>query len=383
MSATTPFVLRWGVAGPGWIASEMVKDLVLDPAGRDVSDVVHAVAAVASSSSVAKAQKFIDDFCPEGAFAQKTGLDKSKPVALGTYKELYAREDVDLVYIATPHPFHFAEAKAALEAGKNVLVEKPATLNAKEWQILADTATSKGVFLMEGVWTRFFPLAYKFQELLHEHRAVGDVRNVYADFGMDFFSYLPDEHRVFNPALAGGAQLDLGPYTLTWALLTLFHDPKNDGKEPSRQVSSMLPHPRTGVDLYSSIILDFDNLLARATLTANNAITTPKDVGVRVVGTKGSLIIPAGISQPKSITIRSNKPADPPMLPCEWEEEVLDFPIQGFGLHWEADAVARSIRDGEKENPRMPLSETALTMKLMDTWREQVGYKYPAGLEQA
>ncbi|GAA6020123.1 hypothetical protein JCM10207_006263 [Rhodosporidiobolus poonsookiae] len=380
-----PFVLRWGVVGAGWIASEMTKDLVLDPAGRDVSDVAHAVAAVASRS-VSKAQEFIDEYCPEGGWAQKSGLVKEKPVALGSYEELYAREDVDLVYVATPHPQHFGPVKAALEAGKNVLVEKPATLNSKEWAILAETAKAKGVFLMEGVWTRFFPLAYKFQELIHKDKVIGDVRQLHADFGMDFYSILPDEHRVFNASLAGGATLDLGPYTILWALMTFFHHPDNAGEAPSRVASSMFPHPRTGVDLYSTMTLDFDKLLARATLTCNNASTTPKDVGARIMGSEGSIIIPAGLSRPGKITIRRNKPAPegmPAMIPRDYEEEVLEFPIQGFGLHWEADAVARSIRDGEKENPRMPLSETALTMKLFDTWREQTGYTFPAGLEQA
>ncbi|GAA5863925.1 hypothetical protein JCM8547_005282 [Rhodosporidiobolus lusitaniae] len=379
--SNSPFVLRWAVCGAGWIASEMTKDLVLDPAGRDVSDVAHAVTVVASRS-VEKAQEFIDQYCPEGGFAQKSGLYKEKPAAVGSYAEAFAREDVDLVYIATPHTFHFEQAKEALEAGKNVLVEKPATLNAKEWAILSDLAKSKNVFLMEGVWTRFFPIIYKYQELIHKDKVIGDVRQVFCDFGMDFTS-LDDSHRVFNPQLAGGAQLDLGPYTLLWSLLTFFHHPDNKGAEPSKIVSSMLPHPRTGVDLYSSITLDWENLMARAHLTCNNASTTPKDVGTRILGTTGSIVFPAGPNRPDKMTIRRNKPAAAPMLPCDYEEEVLDFPFQGFGLLYEADAVARSIQKGEKENPRMPLAETALTMKLMDTWREQVGYKYPEGLQKA
>ncbi|GJN88062.1 hypothetical protein Rhopal_001018-T1 [Rhodotorula paludigena] len=360
----------------------MIKDLVLDPSGRDCTDVAHSVAAVASSSALSKAQKFIDDFCPEGGWAQKSGLDKTKPVALGSYDELYQRDDVDLVYIATPHTLHSSVAKAALEAGKNVLVEKPATLNAKEWDILVETAKIKGVFLMEAVWTRFFPLAYKYHELLHEQRVIGDIRNMSADFGLGFYDQLPDTHRVFNPDLAGGCQLDLGPYTILWALLTLYHHPANKGAEPSRMISSMIPHPRTGVDLYSTIIMDWDNLLARANLNANNAVSTPPDVGVLVTGTKGSIIIPGGLSRPDKIIVRRNKPGDSPFR-IELDEEVFDFPVQGFGLHWEADAVARSLRDGEKENPRMPWNESALTMRIMDKWREQVGYKYPAGLEQA
>ncbi|GAA5835398.1 hypothetical protein JCM11251_005223 [Rhodosporidiobolus azoricus] len=381
-SAASPFVLRWGILGAGWIASEMVKDLTLDPSTRQCTDVVHSIAAVASRD-VDKAQKWIDEYCPRGAWAQIEGLDReTKVTPVGSYEELYQREDVDLVYVATPHVFHFEQAKAALEAGKNVLIEKPAVLNQKEWDTLVEIAKEKKVFLMEAVWTRFFPVTYKFQELVHEKKVIGDIRQLWVDFGMDFYSILDDSHRVFNPNLAGGAMLDLGPYALVWMMMTLFQHPDNNGAEPSKMVGSMLPHPRTGVDLYSSITLDFDNLLARAHLTVNNAITTQKDVGVRVMGTKGSIILPAGPNRPEKLTIRLNKPVDPPMLPCDYEEEVLEYPINGFGLHFEADACARSIRDGEKENPRMPWEETSLTMKIFDTWREQSGYKYPADLEK-
>ncbi|GAA5911311.1 hypothetical protein JCM6882_002345 [Rhodosporidiobolus microsporus] len=379
--SSSPFVLRWGVLGAGWIASEMVKDLVLDPSTRSCSDVVHSVAAVASRS-VEKAQEFIDEYCPEGAFAQKSGLVKEKPVPVGSYEELYQREDVDLVYVATPHVFHFEQARDALKAGKNVLIEKPAVLSQKEWDTLVEIAKEKNVFLMEAVWTRFFPLAYKFQELVHEKKVIGDVRQVFVDFGMDFYSILDDSHRVFNPKLAGGAQLDLGPYTIVWMMMTLYQHPDNKGAEWSKMVSSMLPHPRTGVDLYSSITMDFDNLLARAHLTCNNASTTPKDVGVRILGTEGSIVLPAGPNRPEKLTIRRNKPAEMHMLPRDYDEEVIESPVHGFGLHYEADACARSIRDGEKENPRMSWKETSLTMKIFDTWRQQSGYTYPAGLEK-
>ncbi|ORY90759.1 NAD-binding protein [Leucosporidium creatinivorum] len=371
------YVLRWGVLGAGWIASMMCKDLVLDPAGRDVSDVAHSISAVASRD-VAKAEKFIADFAPKGAWAQISGQVKELPVAVGSYEELVAREDVDIVYIATPHTKHFSAGKLALEAGKNVLIEKPCTLNAAESKYLIDLAKEKGCFFMEGVWTRFFPLAYKFQELAF-NGAIGDVRQVFADFGMAFYGMLPESHRVFNAELAGGAQLDLGPYTMLWAILALYHHPKNNLGEPSRISSSMVPHPTTGVDLFSTMTLDFDNLVARANLTCNTVITTPADVCVRVVGTKGSLILPFATSRPTSIVLRTNTTDGP--LAAEYKEETFDFPIQGFGLHWEADSVARSLRDGEKENPRMPHAETLLTMKLLDTWREQAGYKYPAGLE--
>lgn len=120
------------------------------------------------------------------------------------------------MYVGTPHPQHFEAAKAALEAGKGLLLEKPATLNAKESKILIDLAKQKNVFFMEGVWTRFFPLVYKFQDLIHKEKVIGNIHNVLVDFGMGAFYTADESHRLFNPELAGGAQLDIGPYTLLW-----------------------------------------------------------------------------------------------------------------------------------------------------------------------
>jgi predicted dehydrogenase len=125
-------------------------------------------------------------------------------------------QDVDIVYIAVPHPNHFPCAKAALEAGKGILVEKPATLTAAESQILIDLAESKGLFFMEGVWTRFLPLAARFQELIHVEKAIGDIHHVFVDFGLAFYHLLPPQARHFNAQLAGGAQLDVGPYAILW-----------------------------------------------------------------------------------------------------------------------------------------------------------------------
>ena len=125
-------------------------------------------------------------------------------------------QEVDIVYIGTPHTLHFTNAKDALEAGKGVLLEKPATLNGKESRILFDLAREKGLFLMEAVWTRFFPLAYKFQDLLHKEKVIGDIHHVVTDFGMGFFHTVPESHRVFNPDLGGSAQLDIGPYSILW-----------------------------------------------------------------------------------------------------------------------------------------------------------------------
>jgi len=380
---STPFVLRWGIVGCGGISKKFTKDLALNPAGRDVSDVSHAVVAV-GSRDVNKAQAFIEEACPHGGCAQQAGLYKASPQPTGTYEEVYSHPEVDIVYIGTPHPAHFENAKGALEAGKGVLLEKPATLNAREAKILFDLAKEKNLFLMEAVWTRFFPLSAKFQELLHKDKAIGDVHYVLSTFGMGFFHTVPENHRVFDPKLGGSAQLDIGPYSLLWGMLALHEHPDNNREPPSKITASSLPDPRTGVDLFTSITLDFKKINARADCNCNNMVSGSVDACVRVMGTDGELMVTGPLSaRPTQLVLRKYKGKMPVRQGKEWEDETFDFPIQGEGLHWEADAVARYVRDGKKTSDKCPPETTLLTMSIMDEWRSQFGYKYPEGQEKA
>lgn len=150
-----------------------VKDLLTNPAVRDVHDVAHKVVAVASSRSKDSAAKFLDKVkAPEGA---KT---------YGSYHELVADPDVDIVYVATPHSHHFQNAMLALEAGKNVLCEKALTVNASQARKLFEKAKEKNVFFMEAVWTRYQPLSVKVREIVQSgvlgpvHRVIG--KDVYS-----------------------------------------------------------------------------------------------------------------------------------------------------------------------------------------------------------
>lgn len=194
---------------------------------------------------------------------------------------------MDIVYIAVPHTLHYECAVNAINCGKNVLVEKPAALNAREVKALINLAAERGVFFMEGVWTRFLPLTYRLQDILHKECQIGDIHNVKADFSMGMFNRLPDTHRVYSPALAGGAMLDIGVYSVLWvsahvkrsnrqltrcsqALLALYHDPRNAGKAPADITCSALKHPRTGVDISSTICMNFPELLAHATRELTN-----------------------------------------------------------------------------------------------------------------
>ena len=171
---------------------------MLDPSTRDVSDLKHTVVAAASSSSAERAQKFLQECnCPSSA------------VAYGSYAELVKDKNIDIIYIATPHSHHYQNAMLCLEAGKHVLCEKAFTVNAAQAKKLVETAKAKNLFLMEAVWTRYFPLSIQIRNLITDG-TIGNVHRVIADlsFGANVEERYGTDHRMVNMDLAGGALLD-------------------------------------------------------------------------------------------------------------------------------------------------------------------------------
>lgn len=177
------------------------KDLLLDSSSRDVSDVRHTVAAAASSSSLDRAKQFLADCkCPSDA------------KAYGSYSELVKDPNIDIIYVATPHSHHYQNTMLCLLAGKHVLCEKAFTTNAEQTKRLIETAKEKALFLMEAVWTRFFPMSIQIRKMIQDGE-LGDVHRVIADnsFGEDVEEKWGTEHRMVNMDLAGGALLDRKP----------------------------------------------------------------------------------------------------------------------------------------------------------------------------
>ena len=171
---------------------------MLDPSTRDVSDVKHTVVAAASSSSAERAKKFLQECnCPSDA------------VAYGSYAELVKDKNIDIVYVATPHSHHYQNTMLCLEAGKHVLCEKAFTVNAAQAKKLVTTAEAKKLFLMEAVWTRYFPLSIQIRKLITDD-TIGAVHRVIADlsFGDNVEEKYGTDHRMVNIDLAGGALLD-------------------------------------------------------------------------------------------------------------------------------------------------------------------------------
>ncbi|KDE04255.1 hypothetical protein MVLG_05283 [Microbotryum lychnidis-dioicae p1A1 Lamole] len=393
------YTLRWGILACGWISRMFVTDLLSDPSTREVNDVKHSIYAVASRD-IKKVQPFLDQ-CWEEAKAQE-GKDEVKQY--GSYDELCADKNIDCIYIGTPHSHHFQNAYAALSAGKNVLCEKPFTINAAQSQILVDLARSKKLFLMEAVWTRFQPVSLKLQSLISSS-VIGPIQTVQAELNVNFAPMAPidPEHRIFNPVLGGGALLDLGPYPwtqLALAMLPLGPQPKNlqDPLEMLDVQSNMIKLPATGVDGTVVAAIQFPVVDEKAQggqrkvmgvlMTSQTSQTAPSRCNL-IQGTKGFIQVNGPAYRPTSLTYSAwateqayansgNSPINPSKI------ETFEFeprPGNILGYAWQADEVARCLRDGKTESERMPLRDTVLMMKVFDKVREQGAFGYPEELE--
>ncbi|KAI2468233.1 NAD(P)-binding protein [Annulohypoxylon bovei var. microspora] len=369
-----PFTIRWGIMATGGIAQTFTKDLLTNPACRDVHDVAHKVVAVASSSSKESATSFLEKVkAPTGA------------KAYGSYTELVNDPDVEIVYVATPHSHHFQNAMLALEAGKNVLCEKALTVNAAQARKLVETAKAKNLFFMEAVWTRYFPLSIKIRELVSSG-LIGPVYRVIADnsFGNDGPNgtlIFPDEHRMVNPDLAGGALLDLGIYSLTWLFQFLYHLQPETAKEAPKTVAAINKYT-TGADEMTNIILQFPKHKSMGIAMTGMRVPTNTDghnsggPAIKIQGPKGEIQVMGPAYCPLQYKIIKGD--------GNGKIEVVDCPIPqdperkwGHGMFWEADECARCLRDGKKESATLPWSESIVIMEVMEEALKQGDIKYP------
>ncbi|KAJ5875719.1 uncharacterized protein N7473_013066 [Penicillium subrubescens] len=367
--------IRWGIMATGWIATTFVRDLLKDPKARDASDVAHRVIAVASSSAKAKATQLISSLGIPGPCT-----------AYGNYEDLVTDSDVDVIYVATPHSHHFQNVMLALSAGKNAF-----TVNAAQAKILYETARQKNLFLMEAVWTRYFPLSVQVRQIIRSG-VIGEVLRTVADtsFGEAVEEKWATTHRMVNPDLAGGALLELGIYSLTWVFQTLYHTLPKDQRKPPSVTSQMTRYHLTGADESTSIILTFststpsNTALPRCShgiaLTNIRVSSDPDGQGtsgptIRIQGTKGEIQVFGYPFRPTRYRVIPVKGAG------EVREVECPFPDGGHGMAWEADEVARCLRDGKVESEGMPWEESIAIMEVMDEVRRQGGLEYPAQIE--
>jgi predicted dehydrogenase len=302
-----------------------------------------------------------------------------RPTPYDDYSSVLADENVDIAYIGTPHAVHKQNCLAAIAAGKPVLCEKPLTINEKETQQVIDAARAKGVFLMEAVWTRFFPIMSALQTVLYTDKRIGEVQRVFCDFGIDMnLSKLPLDSRLRNVTLGAGALLDIGIYTLTFARLILGKG-RLGNEHPTFQASATMVL-QDGIDIADTIVLKYPDSNTVAVCTSTLAHKTGEDF-CRIEGTQGSVMV-FGIapSVPSGLRIKSRVKTEEgdQVVKSEIQEEVLNFArTGGIGFFFEADAIAEDIAAGRTESSTMPLEETLAMMKLMDEMRRQGGVRYP------
>lgn len=317
------------ILGAGSIAGHMAEAL------NGIKDQVcpYAIA----SRDLAKAQ----------AFAEKWNFKK----AYGSYEEMAADPDIDLVYIATPHSHHYEGAKLCIEHGKNVLVEKAFTANAKQAKELIDLAREKDVFMAEAMWTRYMPGLQKIREIIAEGR-IGEVDSVEANFSIP----ISDKERMQNPALAGGALLDLGVYTLTFASMFL-------GDDIVSTESRCIKYA-TGVDGTDFIQLKYKD--GRQAFLRTSMISGDRNDG-KINGTKGYIEV-LGLNDLRTIKIFDAR---------GYYQETIEMQHMVNGYEYEVLACKKAIEAGLKECEEMPLSETMVIMEQMDALRKAWGVVYP------
>lgn len=296
-----------------------------------------------------------------------------------------------MIYVATPHSHHYQNVMLCLEAGKNVLCEKAFTVNAAQTKILCETAGKKNLFLMEAVWTRYFPLSVQVRELIQKGE-IGEVLRTVADtsFGDDVEEKWGTKHRMVNPDLAGGALLDLGIYSLTWVFQTLYHTLPRDQRKAPTVTSQMTPYHLTGADESTTILLSFPTSTPTngphpqrsqgVAMTNIRVAGDPDEQGtsgpnIRIQGTKGEIQVFGNPFRPKSFRVIPKKGLG------EVRTVESSFPAEGHGMYWEADEVARCLRDGKLESDGLPWEESIVIMEVMDEVRKQGGLTYPQSIE--
>jgi predicted dehydrogenase len=318
----------WGIVGPGRIAESVIEDFAVVDGAR--------VTAV-GSRALQRAQSFAD----------RHGVER----AYGSYSEVLADPDVDVVYVATPHAQHAAIAQAALRAGKALLVEKAFTATSAGAAEVVALARSTGTFVMEAMWTRFQPAVVRLRELVADG-AIGEVRSVQADLGVQR-PFAPDD-RLFALELGGGALLDLGVYVVSFAQMLL------GAPESVAVVGSLFP---SGADAEAALLLGYADGRS-ATLTSSLLHALPGQA--RVFGTEGWIDVLPRFHHPQTIVL--HRPGSEP--------ETIVRPQLGAGYAHELIEVNECLRAGRSESAIMPLADTLAVQDVLQQAADQLGVRH-------
>jgi predicted dehydrogenase len=324
--------IRWGILGTGWIANEFAQGLAQLPDADLVA---------VGSRSRDSAQRF----------AEQYGI----PHRHASYQALVNDADLDVIYVATPNPLHKEHVLLCLESGKAVLCEKPFALNAREAEAMVQVAREKKLYLMEAMWSRFFPLMAKVRSLLAEG-AIGDVQMLVVDLSIHV-DFDPADRR-YDLGLGGGALLDLGVYLVSFASMIM---------GPPAKIVSLAHLGATGVDEQAGIVLQYDR---GQVSTLYTSIRADSPVEAILMGTKGQIRLHPWWIRPDKMTfnIDGQEPA------------TIEMPFEGNGYQFEAAEVMDCLRASQLESDLMPLDETLSIMRTLDALRADWGLEYPMEL---
>ena len=326
--------IGWGLLGTGTICGLMAQALAVAPGAR--------LAAVGSRDP-ARARTFADAQAPQHAGVR----------VHGSYADLIEDPQVDVVYVGTPHTDHADSALRALRAGKAVLCEKPFTVNRAQAEPVVALAHSRRLFLMEAMWTRFVPAVAEVRRLV-QAGALGEPLSVQADFGFDTRG-IPPQHRLLDPALAGGALLDVGIYPLSLASFLM-------GQVEAVQAQAQIGP--TGVDVHTTFSLRHRGGALSQGLCSLRSTTPWRAM---VLGSDGRIELQAPFFHAERFLLARHGEA-----PVEHH-----LPHTGNGYAHQVEEVQRCLRAGLTESPVMPLDETLALMGCMDAMRVQMGLRYP------
>jgi len=321
--------VRLGIVGTGRMAQEFASSL---PHAPNIE-----LVAVAS-----RRQESADQFAKRFAIPKAhAGLDA-----------LLADEDVELIYIASPHAMHCAETLRSLEAGKHVLCEKPFAINAQQATQMVSLARAKNLFLMEAMWTRYIPAVVRLRELLAEG-VIGPVQLMVA--GGAFMPAFDPQAYLFRPDLGGGVLLDAGIYLVSFASMVF---------GPPSRIHATAEIGATGVDEHDAFLLEHEQGELANLYVSLRAKRSPD---VLLIGEKGSIRMHPPLFVPRALTLSL----------AGAEDVTIALPFEGNGYQFEAIEAARCIREGLTESAVMPLDESVAIMRTMDEMRRQFKLTYP------
>jgi len=321
--------IRWGIIAPGRIAHKFASDFSL------IHN--HSITSVASTN-IERARAFADKYKLSSFY--------------GDYREMLVNEKLDIVYIASPHSFHFEQAKMCLDLGISVLCEKPVTIHSGQLKQLLTLAAEKRLFFMEALWTVFLPTYTQIFEKIN-NGDIGSIIGVKADFG--FHMPFDQDSRLFNPSLGGGSLLDIGIYPLLLATLCLGYPD---------EIKALASLTELKVDDEMIAILNYNK---RGLAQIQSTIRANTRTEAFIFGDNGSFWVPGRwIDSQKFYLLKS-----------DGQEELIHSPWDGFGYQFQISAVEKCLAQGLLECPLVPHSLSIQLMNQMDEIRKQTGIVYP------